>query len=95
MSRVGHEVIESPLGYFRAIVLQGYSLLRFALMDLGYKALIEACIEAMDRPLPKSCGKTKACRMAGGCQQCFKELLTKDGVPLASHLMRGKVAGNL
>jgi hypothetical protein len=31
----------------------------------------------MDRPLPKPCHKTPACRKAGGCQECFKELLEK------------------
>jgi len=43
-----------------------------------YEEVIAQCMEVVARaeqPLPKPCGKTKGCRLAGGCQECFAELL--------------------
>ena len=43
-----------------------------------YEEVIAQCMEVVARaeqPLPKPCGKTKVCRLAGGCQECFAELL--------------------
>lgn len=43
-----------------------------------YEEVIAQCLEVVARaeqPLPKPCGKTKGCRLAGGCQECFAELL--------------------
>ncbi len=49
---------------------------------MNYDKSIADCIEQfvtlMERPLPKACGKTPACRMAGGCPECFAEIISKD-----------------
>ena len=38
------------------------------------KAILD-CLAEMDNPLPKACHRTKACRMAGGCMECYAELI--------------------
>ena len=45
---------------------------------MDYNEVIAQCMEVVaraERPLPKPCGKTKGCRLAGGCKECFAELL--------------------
>jgi hypothetical protein len=38
---------------------------------VDYESVITKCLEQMDRPLPKACRKTAACRKLGGCPDCM------------------------
>jgi len=45
-----------------------------------YNALFAACLEEMDRPLPKNCKQrgwpqSQECQLAGGCPVCYAEIL--------------------
>jgi hypothetical protein len=36
---------------------------------------IRECLEGINKPLPRACHRTKACRRAGGCMECYSGLL--------------------
>ena len=47
-----------------------------------YEKLFAECVAEMDRPLPKACLSTGACRIAGGCPECYADLIrSHEGPP--------------
>ena len=37
--------------------------------------IVKAMLSQLNRPLPQPCGKTRECRMVGGCASCFASVL--------------------